>query len=301
MFVSSIHHYPQIVFEGDEKLLWNPVLKKAYKNLPEERVRLAFVDYLIEESSFSKARISFESPVDLPRDKSKSRTDLICYDKEFKPLLLVECKAPDVRLDAKVALQIARYNQQIDAPLLLVTNGLTAYWFKSKNETIAFLNDVPVSFQSSGTIERFFDYWAKRGFVGKNTNPEIRNWITENCRDLFNENNSNCQFLNFNDTSPELGLSNYYNIFEINKNIRLALSFTSTSFGTTKLNVVLNNNGENVALLSVSLDLITSEKQRNTILQTERGIEYLDLKSEIGFGFEKPLDVSLKAISDLML
>ncbi|MBO6522809.1 MAG: type I restriction enzyme HsdR N-terminal domain-containing protein [Balneolaceae bacterium] len=296
----ALHHFPHISFKGEEKLLWNPVLKKAFKNLPEERVRLQLVDYLIEESGFSQHRISLESPVKLPRDKSKSRTDLICYNDAFNPLLLVECKAPEIRLDAKVALQIARYNQQVEAPFLLVTNGLSEFWFSQENEALHFLDVIPEPFNSSQTVDRNFEYWSKRGFAGKNSHPQTRIWITESCLSLFCDEVSTPKFFSFEGTSPELGLANYYQIFEVGENNRLALSLSSTPFGATRLNAILNNEGENVALLSVSLDLVASEEPRNTIIHSASGFHHLDIKDEIGFGFEQELASYVTAISDLM-
>lgn len=300
MLSKALLHFPHITFHGEEKLLWNPIQKKAFKNLPEERVRLQLVEYLIEEAGFSKHRISFESPVPLPRDKSKSRTDLICYDDTFKPLLLVECKAPDVRLDEKVALQIARYNQKVEAPLLLVSNGLTDFWFSLKEETLSFLDEVPSFFQPSIQPERNFEYWSKRGFVGKNSHPKTRAWITESCSKLFNEGKYPPRFFSFDGTSPELGLANYYRVYDTGKKIRLALSLSATPFGATRLNAILNKEGENVALLSVSLDLTASDEAKNTILQSASGFDHLNIKDEIGFSFEKEIETYIHTISDLM-
>ncbi|MEQ9309294.1 MAG: type I restriction enzyme HsdR N-terminal domain-containing protein [Balneolaceae bacterium] len=301
MLANSLNHYPLITYQGDEKLLWNPISKKAFKNLPEERVRLSFVDYLIEQARFSKNRIAFESAVHLPKDKTKSRTDLICYNSDFNPLLLVECKAPEIRLDAKVALQIARYNQKVCASFLLVTNGISDYWFTKNDSALTFLDVVPEPFKSSTQLVRKYEYWSKRGFAGKNSHPDSRNWILESCSELYNSELSLPKYFSFEGTSPELCLSNYYRIYPIDENPKIALALTSSPYGATKLNAVLNHDGENVALLSVSLDLIASEEQKNTILQTANGMDHLDLKSEIGFSFDQPLSSYSKALSDLML
>lgn len=296
----ALHHFPHISFKGEEKFLWNPVLKKAFKNLPEERIRLQLVEYLIEEAGHSQHRISFESPVKLPQDKSKSRTDLICYNDAFTPQLLVECKAPDIRLDAKVALQIARYNQQVEAPLLLVTNGLSDFWFSQEGDALNLLDVIPERFESSQNIRHNFEYWSKRGFGGKNSHPQTRTWVAENCTSLLCDQVSAPKFFSFEGASPELGLANYYRVFEVNTNKRLALSLSATPFGATRLNAILNNDGENVALLSASLDLVASEEPRNTIIQSASGFDHLDIKDEIGFGFEQELASYVTAISDLM-
>lgn len=300
MLSKTLHHYPQITFNGDEKLLWNPVLKKSFKNLPEERVRLKLAEYLVLEAGFSKARISFESPVNLPKDKSNSRTDLICYDSDFKPLLLVECKAPEIKLDAKVALQIARYNQKIEAPLLLVTNGVSDYWFSEKDGALSFLDEIPEAFQPSTEPEQTFEKWSKRGFMGKHSDIESQTWLLETCTELYLHPDSYPLFFNFDGASPELGLANYYRIFDIDEYTQLALALTSTPFGSTKLNAILNTNGENVALLSVSIDLLASEETQNAILQSAKGIQSIDMIAEIGFTLDEPLSSYVNDLCELM-
>lgn len=301
MTSKSLPHFPQISFNEEEKLLWNPILKKGFKNLPEERIRLKLVEYLIYEAKFSKNRISFETTVHLPRDKSRSRTDLICYDKDFNALLLVECKAPEVRLDAKVALQIARYNQEVNAPFLMVTNGKSDYWFTKVSDTLLFLDKIPSPFKPTSSIDQNFEYWAKRGFIGKNSNSTILNWIVENCNDIYSSSKPTIQFFSFEGTSPELGLPNYYRIYPTGENTKLALSFTSTPIGATKVNAVLNHDGENIALLSISLDLVIAEEPNNSILQSVHGFQQLDILDEIGFSFDRPLNSFVLALSDLML
>ena len=296
----TLFHFPRITFEAQEKKLWNSILKKAYKNLPEERVRLQFVDWLLEETDFPKSRISFESPVKLPRDKINSRTDIICYDSDFKPLLLVECKAPEVRLDAKVALQIARYNQEVEAPYLAITNGNTVFWFDA-TDTLSLLEEPPKPFDSSNTETRDFQYWSEHGFLGKNTNPEIRPWLVENCTSLFLNKSTPSRYFSFEGTDPDLGLPNYYHVAEIDESKKLAISFTATAFGVTKMNAILNHSGENVALLSASMELLASEETANTFIQSAAGMHTVDLVGKIGFNFEEPLDSLFDDLAELML
>ena len=134
MISSGLKHYPQIRYKEGSKFLWNTILKKKYKQRPEERVRLKCIEYLILEAGFSKNRISLESPVSLSGDKSSSRTDVLCYDDHFNPLLLVECKAPNIQLDDKTAIQIASIT--LNKCPLLVTNGLRDFWFHTKTNQV---------------------------------------------------------------------------------------------------------------------------------------------------------------------
>src|SRR6056297_527926 len=97
------HIYPRIVWRDRKKKLWNPIHKKALKNLPEERVRLRIMEALIQRG-WSKHRISTEEAIGKLGDTSM-RTDLIWYSQQFNPKLLVECKAEYVSISAKTAKQ----------------------------------------------------------------------------------------------------------------------------------------------------------------------------------------------------
>lgn len=252
------------------------------------------------EAGFSKNRIAFESPVSLPGDKSSSRSDVICFDSEFKPLLLVECKAPSIQLDEKTAIQIARYNTEVEAPFLMVTNGLRDFWFESKNDKVTYLQDVPEPFSSSNEFNRDFRYWQERGFSGTIDEPIVQNWIIDNCNQLFVEISNPAHFFEFDGTEPDLQLPNFYQVLMINEQTRLAVSLTSTPLGATKFNAILNQGGQNVGLLSASLDIIASDQLENTMIQNANGIKMLDIVEEVGFEFLKSINDLAQPISLLM-
>lgn len=294
-------HYPRYVFRDDSKLLWNPILKKTFVNRPEERVRLQVLDYLILEAGFSSSRISFESPVHLPKDKSASRTDVICFDKEFNPFLLIECKAPVIKLDEKASIQIARYNQQVEAPYLLITNGNEDFWFLSDDDKIKTCKDIPIEFTSKNSFKTDFEYWCERGFAGKKSHPNTRNWIAESCEFLYSSSKKPFPtYLNFEGSSPEFYMSNYYRIIEKNDSLKLAISLTGTPFGATKLNCVLNKKGVNNALLSCSLDLLANGDSKNTIMQSAAGTSHINLIEEIGVSFDQPINTFISSLLDLL-
>lgn len=295
------NHYPRYIFRDGIKLLWNPILKKAFVDRPEERVRLQLIEYLILEAGFSSSRISFESPVNLPRDKSASRTDVVCFDKDFKPFLLIECKAPEIELTEKACVQIARYNQKVGAPLLLISNGLEDFWFSSKKDESQNVPKIPSDFSSKKELTTDFDYWCKHGFAGSKSNPKTRKWILESCEFLFNtEKDSFPRYFKFEGAPPEFYMANYYKVFETENLKKLAVSLTSTPFGATKLNCVLNKNGINTALLSCSLDLVAAGDVNNTFLRSESGISQINLSDEIGFNIDTPLNQQFLRMSDFL-
>lgn len=289
MLSKALSHYPQFRFREGQKRLWNPIVKKAYANLPEERVRLALVDYLTIEADIPASRISFESPVNLPGDKSKSRTDIICYTKDFKPLLLGECKAPDIKLNEKAAIQIARYNQQVEAPYLLVSNGILDFWFEVEKDKVVPSRKTPSLFESNNEIPRSLTYWEQRGFVGEKLSPAVRAFAKNSCNELFTVPIQPVKFLSFDGLNPEFALGHYYRVFGISEKEKVALSIASNPYGGTRLNGVLNQNGANTAFFSASLDLIADSVAVNTKIHSGIGVSEIDLREEIGFSISKDI------------
>lgn len=106
----------------DNSQLWDPVRKKWLTALPEELVRLALVHFLNEDVGVSLRRMSVERKV----SAQNLRFDLVVYDKQGSPHLLIECKRPDEQLKLDHFIQLDRYNQDINAPFVLITNGRTS-------------------------------------------------------------------------------------------------------------------------------------------------------------------------------
>ena len=75
----------------------------------------------------------------------KKRADIVCFDISGKPIVIVECKAPSVKISQKVFEQIARYNFDLKVPYLIVSNGLDHYCCKmSYNKpSFDFLEEIP--------------------------------------------------------------------------------------------------------------------------------------------------------------
>ncbi|MNC95288.1 hypothetical protein D3C83_123720 [compost metagenome] len=65
----------------------------------------------------------------------KKRFDILVYDRDHKPWMLIECKAGEILLDEKVLYQVLRYNISMPATFLVITNGQFTYaWEKVENE-----------------------------------------------------------------------------------------------------------------------------------------------------------------------
>ena len=188
-------HFPPVVFHKGKRMLWNRLRKQPLANRPEERVRLRFMDHLILDCRWPASRIASESPVENPKGMHRLRADLICYDRQMKPLLLVECKSEAVSLNEDAALQIARYNRQVGARWGCLTNGSVDRWYKFNSNRAVPLKCSPLqeehTAQSSqgpdrtDVAERDYeyrldpDYWRARGFLGSKLPEEFSNDLAD--------------------------------------------------------------------------------------------------------------------------
>lgn len=92
---------------------------------PEEWVRQHLTAYLISGCGVPPGRIAAEYAVRL--NGQPQRADVVVVDAHAEPLLLAECKAPDVRIDGRTFAQAVRYNSVLRARYIVLTNGLVHY------------------------------------------------------------------------------------------------------------------------------------------------------------------------------
>ncbi len=107
--------------------VFDPIRKKWLIIQPEELVRQSLLLYLLEEKKLTAHRIAVEKMIRL-HDQVR-RFDLVYYDHQGLPLLLVECKSPSLPLSQVVLEQAIWYNYEIKAPYLLLSNGKSTAWF----------------------------------------------------------------------------------------------------------------------------------------------------------------------------
>ncbi len=100
--------------------IFDPLRRKEVAATPEEQVRQWFIKLLLDAGvpahlMMSEAAVSYGG--------RRWRADILAYDRDGRPLAVVECKRPDVGLDAEVAFQAMRYNMVLDVRWLMLTNG----------------------------------------------------------------------------------------------------------------------------------------------------------------------------------
>lgn len=107
----------------EKKQIFDRLRKKFVALTPEEWVRQHLVWYLIEELHYPMGLIKLEHYFIV--NNSQVRSDLVVYTKDANPILLAECKAPNIKIGNSTLQQAGRYNIVTKTKYLLVTNGIT--------------------------------------------------------------------------------------------------------------------------------------------------------------------------------
>jgi len=108
-----------------EVQVYDRVRDKYVALTPEEVVRQHFVSWLIDGLHYPASHISNE--VSLKFNGMARRADTFIAGRKGEPLMVVEYKAPDVKITQDVFDQIARYNSVFKARYIAVSNGLNHY------------------------------------------------------------------------------------------------------------------------------------------------------------------------------
>lgn len=120
------------------------ILRRKYVALtPEEWVRQHFIHFLINQKNYPVTLLANE--IKLQVGNKTLRADSVLYDRELRPRMIVEYKAPHIPITQKVFDQISTYNMLLHVDYLVVSNGLQHYCCKMDydNQKYLFLEDIP--------------------------------------------------------------------------------------------------------------------------------------------------------------
>jgi hypothetical protein len=129
-------NFPQYNFRirKREKLgheIFDRVRKKFVMLTPEEWVRQHLLEFMITEKKFPLSLLAVEKQLKL--NNTIKRTDVMAYNNAVQPVLIAECKAPEITLDLGTLRQAMRYNLVHNVPHLIITNGRDHFFFCRKN------------------------------------------------------------------------------------------------------------------------------------------------------------------------
>ncbi|MBO5830612.1 MAG: type I restriction enzyme HsdR N-terminal domain-containing protein [Alistipes sp.] len=108
---------------------------------PEEWVRRHVVEYLRTECGFQPQLIVEEHPVNI--NGMAQRADIVVMGDDMRPLLVVECKEPNIKIGDEVLRQVVRYNSVLGCRYIALTNGLTTYCYEHDGEKYSPIKSFP--------------------------------------------------------------------------------------------------------------------------------------------------------------
>ncbi len=118
---------------GDTREFFDPIRKKWVAATPEEEVRQQFIQFLLTVKQIPASYLSVEREISV--NGLSRRYDLVVFNQEGKPWMVVECKAPHVKLTQEVMEQAGRYNKTLRAPIIGITNGRENRFFSVDFDT----------------------------------------------------------------------------------------------------------------------------------------------------------------------
>ena len=124
-------------------MLYDPLRRKYVALTPEEWVRQHFVNYLTGFLGYPPGLIRIEASFRL--HSMLRRADILVHDRAGEPVMIVECKAQQVKINQEVFDQIINYNFNYGVRYLVVTNGTQHFAGKINTEarTFELLDHIP--------------------------------------------------------------------------------------------------------------------------------------------------------------
>jgi hypothetical protein len=137
--------FPQYPFKIKEEegrtLIFDTIRKSWMVLMPEEWVRQNFIQYLIQVKKYPATLIAIEKEIML--GELVKRFDILVYDKNHQPWMIIECKGMEAALNESALEQVLRYNISVPVPYLVVTNGGHTFAFEKKEGVLERMEELP--------------------------------------------------------------------------------------------------------------------------------------------------------------
>jgi hypothetical protein len=139
-------NFPEPVFrmkkEKGKEFIFDIIRKQWLLLTEEEWVRQNFIQGLIQEHHYPVTMIAVEKEILL--GELKKRFDILIYDKDHKPWMLIECKGGNINLGEAVIEQVLRYNISIPVSFLIITNGHYTYGWEKIGMELKEIEQLPM-------------------------------------------------------------------------------------------------------------------------------------------------------------
>ena len=140
MEVSRLQWFKTQMQEGRPQV-FDPLRRRFVALTPEEEVRQKLLYHLVEQLQVPAGLVAVEYSVKV--NGLDKRADVVVFDTEGRPLMVVECKAPTVALDQAVLEQALRYHSALHPRYLLLSNGASTYCLKVEGGTVEAMDHLP--------------------------------------------------------------------------------------------------------------------------------------------------------------
>jgi type I site-specific restriction endonuclease len=128
--------------ENEVEFIFDNIRKQWLVLNEEEWVRQNFVQYLIQTLNYPSAFIALEKEIML--GELKKRFDILIYDRDHKPWMIIECKAKAINLNDAVLQQALRYNISVPVSFLVITNGQHTYGWEKIGVDLKLIGQMPL-------------------------------------------------------------------------------------------------------------------------------------------------------------
>lgn len=127
--------------EKEKEMIFDELRKTWVRLTPEEWVRQNFIRFLIHTKAYPASLVALEKKIVV--GEMVKRFDVLVYNKEHQPWMMVECKSTDVQLKEEVLNQVLRYNIAIPVEYIVITNGVYCMAFRKREAQLFSLSELP--------------------------------------------------------------------------------------------------------------------------------------------------------------
>ncbi|HKH62466.1 MAG TPA: type I restriction enzyme HsdR N-terminal domain-containing protein [Flavitalea sp.] len=137
--------YPAYSFRikkaGNNEVIFDELRKSWLRLTPEEWVRQNFIRYLVLVKKYPASLIAIEKEIWL--GELKKRFDILIYDQQHRPWMMIECKEMNVDIDQNVLEQVLRYNIAVPVQYMIITNGIHCMAYEKIEDRLEILQHLP--------------------------------------------------------------------------------------------------------------------------------------------------------------
>ena len=127
--------------DGEGDVIFDTIRKRWVSLSPEEWVRQNVIQYLLIEKLYPAGLFAVEKEIRM--GELRRRCDIVVYDKETLPWMIIECKEMRVPLTVDTLDQVLRYHSSLTVPFIIITNGGYCYGFRKETNSFVEIHDFP--------------------------------------------------------------------------------------------------------------------------------------------------------------